>query len=180
MFWNSISARGVVALLCGAAIGACGGTTATSPSAPANTTPAIGSCANPGNAGCPVLSNTRGIRISVFANNNGVPIPWSYTLDGLTVSGSGNQETGFTGLTPGDLEVTGQMIGRGTVGFSLGGAASNLPGQLVPNSVQSLDGPGAGVLCNGVNYFLGTAGTLPQSFRFKFTLDSTTTRSSGC
>jgi hypothetical protein len=123
------------------------------------------------------LNGTRGIAIKTFANDNGAPIPWTYTFAGLTISGSGNADTGFTGLTPGVFEVTGQMTSRGTLSFSLSGLSSNVPGYVVGNSVQSLEGPGSQVQCIGVSYFIRTGDTIPQTFRFKFTLDSTSTHS---
>ncbi len=151
----------------------CGGSS-TTPTA-TNTTPAINSC-TPGSSGCPFLQDTRGVTLSVFGTNGSSQVTWTYTFAGLTVSGTGDKSTSFSGITPGDLEVTGQMTSRGTLGFSVSGAGSNLPGRPVDNSVQSIEGPGATVTCSGVNYFIGSAGTTPQNFRFKFTLDSTSTQ----
>jgi hypothetical protein len=180
MNWRTAAALSVFALICGAATACAGtGTSPTPSSAVGTTTPAIASCAKPGGTGCPPLSNTRGASITVIASDNGAPIPWTYVLAGLTVSGNGDNVTGFSGLTPGDLEVTGQMTSRGSFRFFVDRAGSNLPGGIVANSLQSLEGPGASASCGSVSYFIGTGVTTPQSFRFKFTLDLTST-SPGC
>jgi hypothetical protein len=164
----------LLAVLAATLLSACSGST-TSPTATAtDTTPAINTgCTTPGGSGCPPLNNTRGAEIRVVASN-----AWTYTFAGLTVSGNGNNDTLFTGLTPGDLEVDGQIPAVGSVSFTILQAGSNLTEGIVPHSVQSLEGPVASLSCVGVNYLIGIGGTAPQSFRFKFTLASTA--QSGC
>src|SRR5438093_25675 len=155
-----VGRKSAVAALC-LCLGILLGCSKKSPSEPTviNTTPAVGSCPTPGGQGCPPLQDTRGVNLSVFANDNGAPIAWIYTFAGITVSGTGNNNTGFTGLTPGDLEVTGQIPVRGGVGFNISQSGSNLPGGIVPNSVQNLEGPATQVNCAGIQYFIPFGGT---------------------
>jgi hypothetical protein len=152
-----------------------------SPSAPTeigSPTPAILTCPP---SGCAPLSGSRGVKITVVATTEtGGPAPWSYTFSGLAVSGSGTNDTEFGGISPGDLEVAGQMMVRGGLSFTLSRLSTEgLLGDIVANSVQSLEGPVARVTCDGVQYSIGNGGATPQNLRFKFTLDSTTLRS-GC
>lgn len=173
-----------------AALGACAiltvlvgcGKSNTAPSGPVDTTPALGApCTVAGGTiMCPPVQNTRGLSFSVYANNSGAPIAWTYTFAGISVSGTGDKMSTFTGMTPGELEVSGQILERGGMSFTIIGASSNVPGKPVANSFISLEGPPATPSCAGISYLIPFGGAAPQNFRFKFTLDSTSSQQPPC
>lgn len=171
-----------------AMVGGCGGGSGNSGGSPTGPSgsggPTIGSCTNSMN--CPPLSNMIGVWIKVQAFNQGnVPGPFSYTLAGLTVSGTGQNSTDFVGFAPGDYEVSGQMQTSGLI-FGVLGQGTNIPGGAGPGSVISLQGPlyaNAPADTCGVSYFQppGSGGVtnLPVNFSFKFTISSSVSGGGG-
>jgi hypothetical protein len=101
-----------------------------------------------------------------------VPGPWSYSIGTLTVSGSSQQHTRIVGITPGAVQVSGQMQ-TSILSFQVGIPPTNVGGSIPQSSVQNVSGPGAvsisGVSCN-IQY--SQSGTTPTSFSFSFTLNA--------
>jgi len=98
--------------------------------------------------------------------------PFSYTLGGLTLSGTGNQYTRIVGLSPGTLELSGQVQGN-IANVRVGIPQSDVGGSIPPASVQSVEGPtapnpGGGLPCS----FFYSQNSGPISFRIRFTLNA--------
>jgi hypothetical protein len=117
----------------------------------------------------PATSLTIVVQVSATgASGNG---PFSYTINGLTVSGSGTQFTRIVGLSPGTIEVSGQMQ-TVDLRFQIGMPPTNVGGSIPPGSLQNIEGPlgsQGGVSSCGVQYFQNPAGA---NFKFRFTLNA--------
>jgi hypothetical protein len=148
------------------------------PAAPTDaTTPRIDStCTDPtlsGTPACPAAASL-GVGIRINSLVAGADTPFTYTIAGLTVSGSGTRFTAFTGLAPGDYDVTGQVQEQLIVtAFRM---VSTITGGFDPNSLQHLAGPLFSRSCSGgtgnVTYLIPAGGIRPQTFRFKITISA--------
>lgn len=150
----------------------CGG----GPSGPSGTsgTPTLGSCTD--NMNCPKLSGQIGIFFKFFTNDSE---PYSFTFAGQSFSGTGTRDFQFLSVSGGDYEVSGQMQSRQRFTVLLAHAASSTDGGVRPGSVQHLEGPLALLRPCGVEYQVSPNATLPQTFKFKFTVDPSLSRLAG-
>jgi hypothetical protein len=175
MFARGVAAAislGVVALAMG-----CGSSGSSSnsggPTGPTSSNPVIDPQCAPSRSplNCAPV-NSIGIVISDQAYNlPALDGPFSFTVAGLTIAGSGQQYTQIIGLSAGDYEVSGQLLTAG-MNFLLIATPSNVPGGVVRGSVQNVEGPLSSSPLSfpgcQIQYFNST-GT-PVNFRFRFTI----------
>lgn len=159
----------------------CGESRAPVPAAPTDaTTPRIDpTCSDPtvsGTPACPAAASL-GVGIGVISLQGGADAPFTYTIAGLTVSGSGTRFTAVTGLAPGDYEVSGQV--QEQLSVNVFRMVSTIAGGFDPNSLQHVAGPlfsrGCGGGTGNVTYLIPAGGIRPQTFRFKITISAGST-----
>lgn len=152
----------VGASACGGGGNGAGPSSPTSPSSPS--APAVDPSCPPTSSNCgPATTLAVTIRVGVAPGTS-----WSFEVGGLTVSGAGSQATRILGLTPGIVEVSGQLPAN--LGFHVGIPPSNAGGSVPLGSVQSVEGPLSSSTDCSVEYT--RPGNNPVRFRFRFTLNA--------
>ena len=144
-----------------------------------------------GSPTAPTAQNTVGIQISIncFASECAGGFPEvTFTFLNQTRSTSANASFEFAGVPPGIHEVSGRFTRNIDIGVGRPGAAltrlqpcpgSNQSGcgGAVPGSLESLEGPVAQIRNTPPNCFIqyatiSSAGNSPQTFRLRFTVDT--------
>lgn len=106
--------------------------------------------------------------IDLLAGPPGMDGPFSMTLANVTITGTGRQYFRVIGLSPGVVEVSGQLLSHGLM-ITISATQANVPGGPVRGTFGSIDGPVSNITPCGIQYVRSTA-TMPVAFRFQFTL----------
>lgn len=152
-----------------------GGGESNTPTGPTATSPTVDSTCPPSSSpqtNCGAV-NSLGVTMQMIgtdlsAGPPGVPGPFNVTIAGITLTGTGSQYVRIIGLSPGVIEVSGQLATHNTNVNVLTNPA-NVPGGPVRGSIENVEGPVQNVSGCGIQYFRPTS-TSVMPFRFRFRL----------